>query len=231
MRLDKYIADTTCFSRMQAKRLIKSDVVRINGQPTLNPSNKINSEDIVTLHQSVLTPPKPRYFMLHKPGGYICATQDSENPTVIDLLSEPNKQRLQIAGRLDKNTSGLVLITDDGQWNHRITSPSHQCAKYYQVTLRRPLQSELIEQFAAGIQLKYEKKLTQPATLTIINDLQAELILQEGKYHQVKRMFAAVGNHVIKLHRSRIGDLHLDHDLKPGQYRPLDTEEINSLAP
>ena len=234
MRLDKYIANTTDFSRTETKRLIKAGEVRINGQMVCNPAEKLKQTDTVTLEQTVtlqpmvLSTPRPRYFMLHKPAGYVCATKDSEHPIVTDLLSgEPNKHRLQIAGRLDKDTTGLVLITDDGQWNHRITSPNQQCSKHYRVRVARPLHSGLIEQFAAGIQLRHEKGPTRPAQLRIIDEMQAELVIQEGKYHQVKRMFAAIGNHVTHLHRSQIGALPLDSHLQAGQYRSLRTEEIH----
>lgn len=231
MRLDKFIAHSTQLSRTETKRCIKAGAVAINGQVAQAPTAKVGAEDIVTLHQAVLAPPKPRYFMLHKPEGYICATQDSEHPIVLDLLSEPNLQGLHIVGRLDKDTTGLVLITDDGQWGHRISSPSHQHSKCYQVRVARPLQPEWVARFAEGIPLRNEKKPTQPATLKLIGEHQAELHIQEGKYHQVKRMFAAVGNHVTQLHRSQIGPLPLDPTLKPGQYRPLTPEEIHHFDP
>ncbi len=231
MRLDKFIATTTDFSRSEVKRWLKQNEVTVNGVVTNNPAQHIDThKDKIYLFGEALEEPKPRYFMLHKPKGMVCANSDSEHPTVIDLLSEHKKDTLQIAGRLDKDTTGLVLITDDGQWNHRITSPNSHCFKRYCVSLERPLSTELVETFQQGILLKGENKATLPAELIIIDDYHAELAIQEGKYHQVKRMFAAIGNHVTALHRSSIGDIILDSTLQQGQYRSLKAKEVNYFA-
>ncbi|WP_049097636.1 16S rRNA pseudouridine(516) synthase RsuA, partial [Klebsiella michiganensis] len=134
------------------------------------------------------------------------------------------------AGRLDIDTTGLVLMTDDGQWSHRITSPRHHCEKTYLVTLENPLDESTAEQFAKGVQLHNEKDLTKPAVLEVVTPTEVRLTISEGRYHQVKRMFAAVGNHVVGLHRERIGDIALDASLAPGEYRPLTAEEIASVG-
>lgn len=123
-----------------------------------------------------------------------------------------------------------MLLTDDGQWSHRITSPRHHCEKTYRVTLEHPVAEDVAQQFAAGIQLHGEKSLTQPARLEEITPTEVLLTLSEGRYHQVKRMFAAVGNHVVGLHRERIGGIVLDADLEPGEYRPLTEDEIASVG-
>ncbi len=231
MRLDKFIATTTDFSRSEVKRWLKQNEVTVNGTITNNPAQHIDSsKDRICLFDKALEELKPRYFMLYKPQNLVCANSDSEHPTVIDLLNEPKKETLQIAGRLDKDTTGLVLITDNGQWNHRVTSPNSHCFKRYYVTLAKPLYTELIGQFSQGILLKSENKVTLPAELLIIDDYHAELAIQEGKYHQVKRMFAAVGNHVTALHRNSIGDISLDNSLQPGQYRALNSKEVNCFA-
>jgi 16S rRNA pseudouridine516 synthase len=231
MRLDKYVASTTEFSRSEVKRLIKSGHITINNICADDPGMHVSApEDIVRVNDIAVAPPQSRYFMLHKPLGYVCSTQDSENPIVLDLLEERNKSQLQIAGRLDKETSGLILITDNGQWNHRVTSPNRNCYKHYQVKLARPLLPELVEKFKQGIMLNNEKRPTLPAKLVIESELHAELIIQEGKYHQVRRMFAAVGNHVTSLHRSRIGKIVLDPILQPGDYRLLTQEEVDHFA-
>jgi len=230
MRLDKFIASNTQHSRTDAKKLIKSGNVSINGDIYRNANTSIDdTSDHIQLHGQTLNALQTRFFMLHKPAGYICANEDSEHPTVIDLISEPQKHSLQIVGRLDKDTTGLVLLTDDGQWNHKITSPNKGCAKTYHVIVKHPLKTEVIEQFKAGILLNSETKKTRPAELTIIDDHHATLSIQEGKYHQVKRMFAAVGNRIVGLHRQAIGDISLDTDLKVGDYRPLNTTEINAF--
>ncbi len=155
---------------------------------------------------------------------------DPDHPTVLYFLDEPVAWKLHAAGRLDIDTTGLVLMTDDGQWSHRITSPRHHCEKTYLVTLESPVADDTAEQFAKGVQLHNEKDLTKPAVLEVITPTQVRLTISEGRYHQVKRMFAAVGNHVVELHRERIGGITLDADLAPGEYRPLTEEEIASVV-
>ena len=172
----------------------------------------------------------PRYFMLNKPQGYVCSTEDPDHPTVLYFLDEPVAYKLHAAGRLDIDTTGLVLMTDDGQWSHRITSPRHHCEKTYLVTLENPLSADTAEQFAKGVQLHNEKDLTKPAVLEEVTPTEVRLTISEGRYHQVKRMFAAVGNRVVGLHRERIGEIALDPTLEPGEYRPLTEEEIASVG-
>ena len=123
-------------------------------------------------------------------------------------------------------TTGLLLVTDDGQWSHRITSPRHECAKTYRAWLADPVEPAVVEQFAAGVQLRGERQLTRPAELQLVTPTEALLTIHEGKYHQVKRMFAAVGNKVIRLHREKVGVLSLGSELAPGEYRPLTADEI-----
>jgi len=172
----------------------------------------------------------PRYFMLNKPQGYVCSTDDPDHPTILYFIDEPVAHKLHAAGRLDIDTSGLVLLTDDGQWSHRITSPKHHCEKTYLVTLEQPLAPDTADNFQAGVQLHGEKNLTRPATLEQISEHQVRLTISEGRYHQVKRMFAAVGNHVVALHRERIGAITLDDALEPGEYRPLTPEEVAGIG-
>ena len=229
MRLDKYISNGTDLSRTQVKRLAKSGAISVNGELCRNSAQKISDTDRVELNGKDLSPPQPRYFMLNKPEGYICATHDGEHPTVLDLLDEPRCSELQIAGRLDIDTTGLVLITDDGQWNHAITAPNRQCPKLYQVTTARSIAPESQDIFSAGLWLEGEKTITEPAKLNIVFDNEAELTLHEGRYHQVKRMFAATGNHVESLHRASIGKITLDHSLALGEYRLLSKAEIESV--
>ncbi|MBD3609158.1 MAG: pseudouridine synthase, partial [Gammaproteobacteria bacterium] len=140
-----------------------------------------------------------------------------------------NKERVQVAGRLDIDTTGLVLITDDGEWNHQLTAPNKRCGKVYQVEVEKPLHENLIDKFEKGIWLKQEKTRTLPAKLEILAQHQAQLTIYEGRYHQVKRMFAACDNHVVALHRSQIGAIKLDTSLAPGEYRPLTEDELLAL--
>ena len=167
--------------------------------------------------------------MLHKPQGVVCATIDEQHKTVLELLNPDEHAGLHVAGRLDIDATGLVLLTDDGEWSHRITSPRHDCGKTYRVTLAEPLDASLVARFAEGIQLRNEKKFTRPAILEIIAPREARLTISEGKYHQVKRMFAALENRVTTLHRERIGVLDLDPALQPGEWRPLTREEIEAM--
>jgi 16S rRNA pseudouridine516 synthase len=230
MRLDKFIADNTDLSRALVKLALRSKRVMVNGQLVKDASLHLSPEDSVQLDGQSLRAAGPRYFMLHKPVGYVCATVDSDHPTVLDLLGEPNRQALQIAGRLDIDTTGLVLITDDGQWNHRVTSPRHACPKTYHVILAAGLGADAEERLQAGLKLDSEKQLTKPAILERLGSQEVRLTITEGKYHQVKRMFAALGNRVVGLHRECIGAIALDASLQVGKYRPLTEAEINSIA-
>ena len=229
MRLDKYISNTTDYSRKEVKRLLKAGAVAVAGETVSDPSLNIDTEEQVTLDGIPLQRPGPRYFMLHKPRGYICATKDGEHPIVLDLVDEPNRDRLQIAGRLDIDTTGLVLLTDDGQWNHAITSPNRKCAKIYYVHTADHIPDQTVDQFARGVMLEGERLRTKPAVLEKLFANEARLTITEGRYHQVKRMFAAVGNRVEELHREAIGDIVLDETLEEGEYRPLTRAEIDSI--
>lgn len=229
MRLDKAVSQVTDLSRAQVKRAAKAERITVNGAVATDPSAKVSESDTLCLDGEPLLEPGPRYFMLHKPLGYVSVTKDSEHPTVLDLIDEPNKHKLHIAGRLDIDTSGLVLLTDDGQWSHRITSPRHHCDKTYYAHLAEKIDQSAVEKFAKGIWLSGEKKRTRPATLEILFANEVRITISEGRYHQVKRMFAALGNRVLELHRERIGEIQLDEDLPEGEYRPLTPEEVASV--
>jgi len=231
MRLDKFLSQQLEVSRAIAARELRARKVTVDGEVVREGSFKLSPESEVEYDGNPLRlQVGPRYFMLNKPQGYVCSTDDPDHPTVLYFLEEPTAYKLHAAGRLDIDTTGLVLMTDDGQWSHRITSPRHHCEKTYLVTLENPLADDTAEQFAAGVQLHNEKDLTKPAGLEVISENQVRLTISEGRYHQVKRMFAAVGNHVVALHRERIGDIVLDEELEPGEYRALTAEEIASVG-
>ncbi|MDH2066465.1 16S rRNA pseudouridine(516) synthase RsuA [Pantoea sp. GD03673] len=231
MRLDKFISQQLEISRAIAHREIRGQRVTVNGEIVRDTAFKLLPDHEVAYDGNVLQMlTGPRYFMLNKPQGYVCSTDDPDHPTILYFLEEPMSFKLHAAGRLDIDTTGLVLMTDDGQWSHRITSPRHHCEKTYRVTLESPVSDETAAQFTAGVQLHNEKSLTKPAQLEVITPTEVLLTLSEGRYHQVKRMFAAVGNRVIELHRERIGDIVLDADLEPGEYRALTEEEIASIG-
>ena len=229
LRLDKYISNATDLSRTEAKRLIKAGDVSIDEHIATSGSQKVTSDDSVTIDGSPITLLVDRYFMMNKPAGVVSATKDHTNPTAIDLIYEHRNDQLQIAGRLDIDTTGLLLITDDGQWNHIVTSPRTDCKKIYLVELENPVGEDYQAKLKAGIALEGEKRRCLPATMKVIDSHRIRLTISEGKYHQVKRMMTSLGNEVISLHRLQIGGIELDPELEPGDYRPLTEEEIASI--
>lgn len=231
MRLDKFIANNSPASRSDVRRLVKAQAITVNGSLARDAGMAVSPTDHVLLNDEPVIPTGRRYYMLHKPAGYVCANQHSEHPTVLDILqqagvSATELRELQIAGRLDLDTTGLVLITNDGQWNHYLTSPNTGCNKVYRVTLAEPFAQRSLTAFTNGMLLENEKKPTLPAEVEVVTDHEVLLTIQEGKYHQVKRMFAATGNHVVALHRASVGNIRLDPHLEPGQFRPLSEQEI-----
>lgn len=229
MRLDKYLASVTDLSRSDAKRAIRDGFVAVEGRTVVEAQYEVAADARVALEGRMLRSALPRYFMLHKPEGYVCATKDRTHSTVLDLLHEDNIEALHIVGRLDVDTTGLVLITDDGQWSHRITAPKSDCDKTYLLRTAAPIAGDAIEQFARGLFLHEEKHRLKPARLDLIDSHNARLTISEGKYHQVKRMFGALGNAVVSLHRERIGAIVLDPALAEGEYRPLTPVEVESV--
>lgn len=226
MRVDKFISNNTVYSRKDIKRLMKAGKVTVNGEVIKDCGHHISDSDEVVMHDQVITPRQPRYFMLHKPADVVSASHDEEHMTALDLLEEPFFDELHIAGRLDIDTTGLLLITDDGKWSQKITSPKYKIPKVYLVETAEPISAETATRFQQGIYLEKEDITTQPAELELLDPQRARLTIHEGKYHQVKRMFHAVGNEVTALHRERIGDIVLDAELEPGEYRHLTAEEI-----
>jgi len=230
MRLDQFIANSSGLSRKDAKRAISAGRVRVDGVVFKGANNQVPEDAEVMLGNQALTLPGRLYLMMNKPAGVISATNDSSQPTAVDLLPPELARQVHIAGRLDKDTTGLLLLTSDGQWSHQVTSPRRACAKTYRVTLAEPLEKSACQALEQGIELNGEQKPTLPAQVTLRSDTEIELIIREGRYHQVKRMLAAVGNHVLALHRQSIGDIVLDQALAPGQYRSLTAQEIESVA-
>ncbi|MEG9482462.1 16S rRNA pseudouridine(516) synthase RsuA [Mannheimia sp. HC-2023] len=227
MRLDKFIAENTGLTRSQAAKVLKNGEVTVNGKIEKSGAAKISQDDEICYQGEPLEwVEEGQYFMLYKPQGYICSNDDGEYPTVFQFFDYPLMTKLHTAGRLDVDTTGLVLLTDDGKWSHRITSPKHHCEKTYLVTLADPVEDFYAEKLAEGILLRGEKDPTLPAQLEILDDYNVNLTISEGRYHQVKRMFAALGNKVEALHRWRIGDVVLDETLAEGEFRPLTQAEI-----
>lgn len=227
MRLDKFICESTELSRAQAKRAIGKGEVTLEGVVVKDPSTKVDDSSEVTYGGRSLSVRGPRYIMLNKPLDTVCTSIDDDYRSVLGLLDIEKAETLHIAGRLDIDTTGLVLITDDGAWSHRITSPKKQCGKRYRVMLAEAVSDDVVERFAEGILLKGERHPTQPAKLEKVSSKEVLLTLSEGKYHQVKRMFGALENRVIGLHREQIGNICLDENLEPGEWRYLTEQEIN----
>jgi len=228
MRLDRFLCETTDLTRSLAKKALHREEVQVDGEVIKNPATQVDASRRVTWNGEPLALVGLRYVILNKPTGVECSARRGLYPLVRELVDLPHVERLQTVGRLDVDTTGLVLLTDDGQWSHRVTSPKRRCGKVYRVTLAEPLEGEALDaavsQFAEGLWLEGEEKSTRPAELAMREPRVAELTLFEGKYHQVKRMFAAIGHHVQALHRESIGPLGLG-TLAPGEWRELSEAE------
>lgn len=230
MRLDQFVSSSTPLSRKEARRAIMAGRVQVNGAPCKLSRQHVQQADDVLLDGTPLTLRGDAYLMINKPAGTLSASTDSDQPTVLDLLPPELADRLHIAGRLDKDTTGLLLLTTDGQWSHKVTSPRRECPKCYRVELAEPLDKQSRQQLENGVMLKGETSPTRPATVTGLSQTQILLTIHEGRYHQVKRMLAAVGNHVTGLHRQSIGAITLDPDLPVGGYRHLSKAEIDAVG-
>lgn len=226
MRLDKYICDCTGLTRNQAGKLIRQRAITVNGNVAKQAAMKLSAADEVQLDGESIRPIGLRYLVMNKPAGYVCGLDDPHHPAVFSLLDEPAAEKIHSVGRLDVDTTGLLLLTDDGQWSHRISSPRHHIAKTYRVWTADSISADAVTQFEQGVVLRDEPSPTKPAQLELVASHEALLTIHEGRYHQVKRMFAALGNRVEQLHRERIGGLQLPPDLDLGEYRPLSADEL-----
>lgn len=227
MRLDRFLGNLPTLNRQEVQRLLAGGAIKVDGQTCREGRHEVRAFQRIELADQVLQAGKPaRYFMLHKPAGVVSATVHDEHRTVLDLLDEPDKHELHIGGRLDLNTSGLLLITNDGLWSRRLTEPRSELGKVYRVETEQAIDPACVAAFARGLYFAYEDLTTRPAELVILGQNSALLTLHEGRYHQVKRMFGHFHNKVIGLHRESMGPLHLDPHLAPGQYRSLSADEI-----
>ena len=232
-RLDKLIALNCNVSRKDARELIRDGKVKVNGKVVLRAEELTDSSlDEIDVKGFDFTARKHIYLMMNKPEGYITATKDENKKTVIDLVPpELGRKSLFPCGRLDKNTTGLLILTDDGEFCHRLVSPNHSIYKTYIATLSRPLDAAAKKLLESGIALK-DGTVCKPAKINYFTDdytFTAEIRISEGKYHQVKRMFAAAGNHVERLRRIQIGGLRLDESLPEGSCRELTPEELKMI--
>ncbi|KDD65839.1 16S rRNA pseudouridine516 synthase [Pseudomonas sp. BT76 TE3572] len=230
MRIDRFLSNLPRFNRKQVRLLLVEKRVRIDGKVVSDPHADVLEFSRVEVDDELLQVGKPaRYFMLHKPSGCVSATRDPQHPTVLDLIHEPDKEDLHIAGRLDFNTTGLMLITNDGSWSRRLTQPQTKLPKVYYVETEQEIGPQYALKFTEGLYFAFEDLTTQPAGLDVLSPKSARLSIVEGRYHQVKRMFGHFDNKVLRLHRESMGPLVLDSALKPGEYRALRTEEIQLI--
>ena len=229
MRLDRWLATLSVGSRSEVKQWIRGGQAAVNGRIILDPALSFETEqDRLALNGKELDGRVVRHVMLYKPAGILTAARDARQPTVMDLL--PPVYRgigCMPVGRLDKDTTGLLLLTCDGELNHRLLSPGRHVEKRYRALVEGELEEKDVEAFAAGMDLG--DFTAQPAQLTILGPSLAEVVIAEGKFHQVKRMFAAAGHEVLELHRCAFGPLKLDPALREGQWRELTREEIKTL--
>lgn len=225
MKLDRVVAAHESMGRQAAHRAIAERRVRVNDVIVSDGHHPVDRFMRVELDGTVIQPPeRALYLMLHKPVGILSATKDDQHPTVLDLIDDPDKHTLHIAGRLDRGTSGLVLLTNDGRWSKRLMAAEHKVPKVYLVETAEVIAPETVADFARGFYFHTENITTLPAELVLLGERQARLTLHEGRYHQVKRMFHRVNNRVTALHRESIGPLSLPEDLKPGQWRLLEPQ-------
>lgn len=241
MRLDKYLGDHNLGTRKQIKEYLKNGRCTVNGIVAVKPDVHINElSDEIAFDGKVLSYARFHYFMLYKPAGVVSATNDKRNVTVLDLLKEENLKNLSPCGRLDIDTEGLLLITDDGVMIHNLLSPKKHVNKVYEVHIAHELSEEDIKRLTDGVDIgdKNDDGSVKPTLPAVVTQKERdndgnpviELTIHEGRFHQVKRMLEAVGNEVLFLKRLSIGPLFLDEKLAPGEYRALTDEEIKKLS-
>ncbi len=243
-RIDKVLSKHGYGSRKDVKKLLHTGTVLVNGQVCTAQDAKIDMEhDVLSVDGKIVSLVRHRYFMMNKVSGTVCSQKEGIYTSVYDLISEEDRQdalegTLHLVGRLDVDTEGLLLLTTDGDLTHRLISPKSRVDKVYQVTLEKPFDEEMQKtvaaQFAAGILVPAEGRevafTAENAVVTFADETHATLTIHEGKFHQVKRMFAAAGNKVVYLKRIAEGELQLDETIPPGSYRNLTAEELAVLG-
>ncbi|MFC0522262.1 pseudouridine synthase [Pontibacillus salicampi] len=233
MRIDKLLANMGYGTRKEVKKILKTGIVRVDATPIKDPKTHVNPEtQEVTVHGEVVEYRQYIYLVMNKPQGLISATEDAEEMTVVDIL-EPDDQLFEPfpVGRLDKDTEGLLIITNDGKLTHQLLSPKKGIGKRYFAVIEGEVTEEDRKTFEQGVTLD-DGYVTKPATLDILSSgstSEIEVVITEGKYHQVKRMFESVGKKVTFLKRLSMAGLELDEDLEPGEYREMNDEELSFL--
>ncbi len=234
MRLDKFLADAGIGTRSEVKTAIRKGLVTVNSLSVKDPGTAVGDRDVICFREQIIGKKQPKYFMLNKPAGCVSATKD-EGRTVLDLLKPEDRRDVFPVGRLDKDTEGLLLITDDGMFAHNLTSPRKHVDKTYYFEGEGTLAFDAARQIATGIDIG-DEKLTKPAVLEVLSSapeaqyVSGKLTISEGRYHQVKRMLAKMGVTITYLKRLAIGEVSLDPTLSQGEYRRLTEEEITLLS-
>jgi 16S rRNA pseudouridine516 synthase len=229
MRLDRFIESKLSYSAQTVRCLVVQRQVLLNGVAVSDVRQQISEFCRVEVSGNILQAQQPIYLMLHKPKGCVSATNDKKYPTVIDLINVPDKQQLHLAGRLDFNTTGLLLLTNDGKWSRKITQPQQKIPKTYWVKTQDEITQTYVQKFVEGFYFQFEDLWTQSAELKILSMYSAYLTIYEGRYHQIKRMFGFFNNEVLELHRLKMGAITLDETLGAGECRQLTAEEIASV--
>lgn len=228
MRLDKFLANMGVGTRSEVKQLLKKGSVKVNQNIVKLPKLHVNpNSDEIMVNDEVVSYIDKVYIMLNKPKGYISATEDEVHPTIIDLIPEYAHLNIFPVGRLDKDTEGLLLVTNDGQFNHEVMNPYKHVSKTYEVYSKHPITQFDIDKFKSGIELSDGK--LKPAILKKVDNYVSHVTIYEGKYHQVKRMFHSIENEVLELKRIKIAQLELDHNLDLGSYRLLTQIDFDNL--
>jgi len=226
VRLDRFVESTLAYSARTVRELFVQRKIILNGLVMSDGRGRISEFCRVEVDGQLLQARDAVYLMLHKLKGCVSATRDVKNKTVLDLIDFPEKENLHLAGRLDFNTTGLLLLTNDGKWSRKLTQPQQKIPKTYWVKTQDEITPDYALQFATGIYFQFENLTTQPAELNILSSHTAHLRIYEGRYHQIKRMFGFFNNEVLALHRLAVGTIVLDETLAPGEFRKLTPSEI-----
>jgi 16S rRNA pseudouridine516 synthase len=230
MKLSRIVSNQNGVSRRQANQLLAAGRIRVDDSVCLDGQQEITRFQQVCIDDTVIQQAAPAYYlMLNKPPGYLSATVDDQHPTVMELIEPELRPHLHIGGRLDRASTGLLILSSDGVWSRRLTEPAVKIPKVYRVTTAYAISPETEDRFREGIWFEYEQLRTSPASLEPLGEREVRLTIYEGRYHQVKRMFHAVGNRVTSLHRESMGGLTVD-GLEPGSYRHLSAQEVSSIG-
>lgn len=228
MRLDKFVADAMGVTRSEARNLIKKREVSVNGRTAASPAEQVEGSEEILCGGERLSREEFIYIMMNKPAGYLSSTEDKHGKTVLELLPESFRRfKLFPAGRLDKDTEGFLLLTNDGALAHNVLSPKKKVGKTYFARLALPLDENKIDILEKGVDIG--GYVTKPCIVEMLTDKEVNITITEGKFHQVKKMFAAVGNEVLYLKRITFAGLELDESLELGQYRQLCTKELEKI--